>query len=121
MKPAAAIYVAVLLVLTARLALHTPQVVSPAAAGAPPRAGFVLNLAGRSAGARVEVSGYDVFHGHHPLYAIDEEANATLEEKWASLPRRDGAPAWLEVILAAPADIQWVRLELAGTREPAEF
>jgi hypothetical protein len=121
MRAAAAIYVAVVLALAARMAARSPEVVTPPSGIAAPRPGFVLNLAGRSAGARVEVSDYDRFRGHHPLYAIDEEANPTLEEKWASLPRRDGRPARFDVLLAAPAAVQWVRLELAGAHEPEAF
>jgi hypothetical protein len=117
MKLAAAIYLAVLLVFVGRLAARSPVVGVPRTGGETPRPGYVVNLAARSAGARVESSDYDVFNGHHPLYAIDEEPSPTPEEKWASLR----TPAWLEVILAAPSDVEWVRLTLAGAHEDASF
>jgi hypothetical protein len=116
------IYGALVTSLMVRFAVHTPKILTPTVQPFEvPRRGFVMNLASLSAGARVEVSDYDVYHHHHPLYAIDEEPNPSIEEKWASLSHRDGTAAWLDVILAASAEVRLVRLALAGSPEGAEL
>jgi hypothetical protein len=121
MKWLGGVYAAAVLVLVARFAWSTPEIATPLIQPFEvPRRGFVLNLAARSAGARVQVSDYDVYRGSHPLYAIDEEPSPAADEQWASLPHRDGSPAWLDVILAARSDVRWVKLALAGSRADSE-
>ncbi|MBN1945712.1 MAG: hypothetical protein JW797_08540 [Bradymonadales bacterium] len=74
-----------------------------------------INLASLYRGGSVWVSSFDTHHLHHPLYAIDERANPTLLEKWATV-QADREP-WIEVRLARRADVHRVVLALAGARE----
>lgn len=116
------LYAIATLVGALRLAAPPPAVRSPPLVGTQPvRRGLVTNLAAARVGARVVVSSYDPFAGHHPLFAIDEELAPTPQEKWATLPSRDGRAAWLEVELPAAARLDWATLTLAGAYEPAAY
>ncbi len=119
MRLIGALYVAVVLLSVGVFALRDPDVLTPTIASArvPPR-GDLTNLADFRSGARLRVNNYDVFRGHHPLFAIDGETHPTTEEKWASLP---GSPPFLEVILPGRADLRRVRLTLGGAFEPAAY
>ncbi|MFH1811040.1 MAG: hypothetical protein ABIJ09_20030 [Pseudomonadota bacterium] len=97
----------------ARPSSETPVIaVTP---GDQPRDG---NLASFRAGARVRASSTAWRSDHYPLYLIDEEQQPSLGEKW--MPSPDDNARWVEVLLARPADLRRLELDLASALERPE-
>ncbi|MBN2362396.1 MAG: hypothetical protein JXR83_23290, partial [Deltaproteobacteria bacterium] len=106
-----------LLVVTGALSLvgTPPPATTPAIAVPPADAPRPGNLASFRAGARVRASSAAWRNSHYPLYAIDEEAAPTLDEKW--MTNTGDQERWIEVLLPRPATPGRIELDLASARE----
>jgi hypothetical protein len=78
-----------------------------------------VNWASMHGGARARASIWDHFRGHHPLFAIDGEAQPAEIEKWASLATTPSP--WIEILLPGLHDVEEVVIRHAGWRERAAY
>ena len=114
---AALAYGALLAIALTVVLLRTPHPITPpydATEGGSPD-----DLAHYCQGVRAQVSSYDVFANHHPIFAIDGRGSHEALEKWAS-SNRDAEP-WIELLFPAPVDFSTVRLLHAGYFESADY
>ena len=109
-------------ILTGMLAYlsRTPQIETPVVPTfSAPEPGVEQNLAHKDAGAVVRVSTFDNRGGHHPLFAIDGFKRPHSIQKWVS-HKKDRQP-WIEVQLHTQAQVNKIRLVLAGAFERPVF
>lgn len=106
-----------LLVVSGALSLvgTPPPATSPTIALAPGDLPQPGNLASFRTGARVRASSASWLSDHFALYAIDEEPNPTLAEKW--MPLGKDRERWIEVLLPRPTTPAHIELDLSSARE----